>query len=479
MSTVVDNGSGSKDDVSEEAMLAATRAFGGLVEQIAGGKAFDEQERVALDLSNEIVRRYLEANLQKRADSFGELLTITREDTEFRPRRVHKKHEAGEVGYFSLCGELRVRRSTYRDTTTRNGPTVVPLDLTAGLMERMTPALARSVCLGYGKGPLRGYREDMLAAHRCPPSRSTLERKAKKIGTSIVWQTWWCESLVQEQEPLPPKAHQIVLGLDRTSVPMDPSATGPRDTRSTSTQPTTSGVQWCMDYVGTVSFLDKRGACLSTKRYREPSTARPEKIVGRMLIDVQVARKQKPSVRVSVVQDGADELWRVMRDGLSKINVSWTEVLDYYHASERLSQCTALLEHDHARREALRKSWCTTLLEHPDGARRLVGWLARRARTIKGDARAELDQHIAYYKKRLSQMTYAQHRASNGHIGSGITEGACKSLVAARAKRSGQRWRKKGLDAVLTVRSLVQSDRFDPIWGRTCMLYNHPYVAAA
>ena len=49
-------------------------------------------------------------------------------------------------------------------------------------------------------------------------------------------------------------------------------------------------------------------------------------------------------------------------------------------------------------------------------------------------------------------------------IASGIVESACRTLVTQRLKRAGMRWRHEGGQAVLTFRSLVQSDRFDRGW---------------
>ena len=57
----------------------------------------------------------------------------------------------------------------------------------------------------------------------------------------------------------------------------------------------------------------------------------------------------------------------------------------------------------------------------------------------------KLREHVAYFVPRLSQMNYATRRARGLPIGSGITEGACKPLIGDRAKRSGQRWRHRGL----------------------------------
>ncbi len=66
---------------------------------------------------------------------------------------------------------------------------------------------------------------------------------------------------------------------------------------------------------------------------------------------------------------------------------------------------------------------------------------------------------------------YARLTRLGLHVGSGVTEGACKSLINMRAKRSGQRWHKPGISAVLTLRSLVASERFDAFWTRFSRRY--------
>lgn len=58
-------------------------------------------------------------------------------------------------------------------------------------------------------------------------------------------------------------------------------------------------------------------------------------------------------------------------------------------------------------------------------------------------------------------MQYATVRAKHLPIGSGVTEAACKTLVSQRLKCSGMRWKTKGGQGVLTIRGLIQSNRFD------------------
>lgn len=60
------------------------------------------------------------------------------------------------------------------------------------------------------------------------------------------------------------------------------------------------------------------------------------------------------------------------------------------------------------------------------------------------------------------RMGYADAKARGLPIGSGVVEAACKTLVTERLKLSGMRSGVRGGQATLTLRSLVQSRRFDP-----------------
>lgn len=54
--------------------------------------------------------------------------------------------------------------------------------------------------------------------------------------------------------------------------------------------------------------------------------------------------------------------------------------------------------------------------------------------------------------------------AANLTIGSGVTEGTC-GLMQMRVKRRGQSWEPPGLRGILTIRSLVLSDRWEAAWN--------------
>ena len=157
-------------------------ALGVAIDAAVGADAsFEAREAAALALTNEATRLFLERELLAIADGHGTHVEVD--------GVIYQRHEPGIVRYFTLCEAVDIERWTYREMGVRNGPTLVPLDLDAGLVERTTPALGFRIALGYAKDHMRSCAEDMTADHRCPPSRSTLERVAKALWTST--RAWW------------------------------------------------------------------------------------------------------------------------------------------------------------------------------------------------------------------------------------------------------------------------------------------------
>jgi hypothetical protein len=61
-------------------------------------------------------------------------------------------------------------------------------------------------------------------------------------------------------------------------------------------------------------------------------------------------------------------------------------------------------------------------------------------------------------------MDYATYIQQGLPIASGVIEATCKTLVTQRMKCSGMRWSSPGGQAVLTLRALVQSGRWQQAW---------------
>lgn len=70
-----------------------------------------------------------------------------------------------------------------------------------------------------------------------------------------------------------------------------------------------------------------------------------------------------------------------------------------------------------------------------------------------------------YFRSNAERMRYPAFRARGIHIGSGIAEAACKTVVSTRAKRSGMRWTPDGLEAVLALRTSVLNQSYESFWA--------------
>jgi hypothetical protein len=82
-------------------------------------------------------------------------------------------------------------------------------------------------------------------------------------------------------------------------------------------------------------------------------------------------------------------------------------------------------------------------------------------------------RHHHHHHHHRRRMRYASFARQHLPIGSGIVEASCKTLVSQRLKRSGMRWRDAGGQAILTLRALEQSNRFDCAWRMLAPTYVH------
>jgi len=463
----------------KEVQLALGRA---VAVQRSVSASFADEERTLLAVANDACRLALEGTLQAMADAQPERVRIA--------GTVYERHQDGAATYHSLCGPLDVRRATYRKTGERNGPTVVPLDLAAGVIEGATPALAYRVALGYAQGPGRRAEEQLHADHRRPPSRSTLERLGKTIGTQMTKAAPRIEPVVRQAETVPEGARAISVGVDRTTVPMEevrPSRTPPatgrkaRTTPYVRTPPPRVDVKYRMAYVGTVSVVDAAGEALVTRRYAISGAEDPTGLVDRMIADVGRARAQRPRLPVGVVQDAAPELWTLLRGGLTAAPTvrRWHEGIDRYHLNERLAEILRITEPDEPRRRQQLRRW-NDALDTDDGAiDRIARWVATQIPSHDGDALATLETHWTYLLHHNDRMRYATLRRLGLPCGSGATEGACKSVVMIRAKGCGQRWHKDGVTAALTLRAAYLSERLPTLWPHFAADYSADVQEAA
>jgi hypothetical protein len=81
-----------------------------------------------------------------------------------------------------------------------------------------------------------------------------------------------------------------------------------------------------------------------------------------------------------------------------------------------------------------------------------------------GASRSVPEIEADYFRTNAARMRYPTFRAKGMHLGSGIAEAACKTVVSTRAKRSGMRWTPQGLDAILALRTTVLNKTYKTFW---------------
>jgi len=211
---------------------------------------------------------------------------------------------------------------------------------------------------------------------------------------------------------------------------------------------------------GTVSFYDAQGERLQSIRLGRMPQAKKATLKKMLSAEVQVVLAQRPALEVVKLADGAKDNWTFLSGALPGGVV---RLIDFYHACEHLKDAFytaygqgSTLAH------AQFKKYRHILLEDSQGVGRVIR--ALRHLHSKHPRRKRIGEVLGYFRGNRRRMAYAEARARNLPVGSGVVEAACKTLVTQRLKRSGMRWRNPGGPAILTLRGLVQSDRFDSGW---------------
>ena len=209
----------------------------------------------------------------------------------------------------------------------------------------------------------------------------------------------------------------------------------------------------------TLSFYDAEGERLDTlsiARMPEPKKATLKTMLS---AELDTVLRRRPDLHVVTVADGAHDNWRYL-DALAP---EATAVVDFYHGAEQLkSALDARYGENDARGRAQFHKLRHLLLEDPDGVEKVIRALDYQRKRFP--RRTRIGEVLRYFRRNRHRMRYADTQARHLPIGSGVVEATCKTLVTQRLKRSGMRWRRPGGQAILTLRALIQSSRFDQAW---------------
>jgi hypothetical protein len=169
----------------------------------------------------------------------------------------------------------------------------------------------------------------------------------------------------------------------------------------------------------------------------------------------EAERRGVPKAQYVVsVNDGAPWIWAIVFMCFARC----VQILDWYHATQRLwTIASAYYGADHA----ATTQWVETQKALLAKGKLRDIWRNLRLLYPRGQPLpTPVHQAILYLFHNRQRLRYHEFRRLGCPIGSGVIESACKLVVQARMKQAGMQWSRSGASAMLALRSVLLSDRW-------------------
>lgn len=388
-------------------------------------------------------------------------------------RRLNARTANRQVA--TLFGKITLHRRGYRDVERVGAAaTIFPLEMSLGLVEGATPALACEAA--------------RAMAETGATQQTVLTRLAQQYG--LTWGVKKLRAVTQRlSEAMSPQrrehqARRLAEWLRQAQAQGGngrPVLAAGRDGITLRSRP-----HRCYEVAttGTLSVYDRRGRRLGSVYLGYVPELGQDTMTDELtaLIEETLRQWEGPTPRLVYVTDAGDAETKYYRQTLRKLRhprtderLDWQWIVDYYHASERLHAMAAALfgegreAQDWARR--MRK-----LLKQPSGPFRVLHAAAamKARRPMSKQRQADFRRAYNYLRARTRHMQYAEFKRRRLPIGSGVTEAACKTLFTQRLKLSGMLWSKPGAQAILDLRAILLSGVWDEVYAATLARYTLP-----
>lgn len=364
--------------------------------------------------------------------------------------------------YLTSAGPVPVDRALYRSAT--GSKAICPLELRVGIVGGFwTPLAARraswlvqAVTPGAAE---QAFRE--LGVMR--PSRASLDRLPKAINAR--WEahrTAW-ERALREQEEVPAAAEVLAISLDGVMAPMRDCDRAAKRNQPDKQPKGPAGFKevGC----GTIALYgvssENEPERLQTIRYARMPEEHKATLKSELEEEVKSIMSARPDLRVAKLADGARDNWTWLA---SDRVPEGKEIVDFNHASEHLKRALdAYCGEGTIESKKQFESLKIVLRDEENGVEKTINALRYRSQCASRQ-RKRIATELGYFRRNRSRMRYWEYQAEGYPIGSGVVEAACKTLVTQRMKNSGMQWGHDGGQAILTLRSLVQSDRWEMSW---------------
>jgi len=359
----------------------------------------------------------------------------------------------------TILGSVTYRRSMFQCPACQN--TRYPGDEVFDIVETTrSPGLRRMMARAGSRSTFKEGREDLKIYAGIEVSAKDIERVAEGMGQQMeAWASEERRKILRDHQPLRSEKTIPILYIsyDGTGVPMtQEELTGRKGKQVDGSAKTREAKLGC---VFTQTATDVRGFPV-----RDPDATsfvgaiESAEEFGWRIYGEAVRRGLSKAQRVVVLADGAQWVKNLLQMHFPEA----TFIIDLYHARQHVSElCKTLFVKDEKKIRQQRMRWWTDL---DDGK---VGKIIRQARQhLPQDAEAKktAELEIHYLEKNAESMRYAEFRDQGLFVGSGVVEAGCKTLIGQRLKQSGMEWSVRGANAIISLRCILTSGRFEDYW---------------
>ena len=383
-----------------------------------------------------------------------------------RPERVlcecgtpMESHGLKEKEFLTILGSVTYSRSMFQCPSCQ--ATRYPGDEVLDVVETTrSPGLRRMMARAGSKSTFKEGREDLKVYAGIEVSAKDVERVAERIGQQTeAWARQEREAILQQSETVQSEntIPLLYISYDGTGVPMTKTElVGHKGKQGDGSAKTREAKLGC---IFTQTTTDVKGFPVrdpgSTSFVGAIETAEP---FGLRIYGEALRRGLPQAQQVVVLGDGAPWIWNIAETHFPEA----TLILDLYHAREHISAlCKLLLGSNEKQIGQQRLRWWTDL---DSGRVEKIILQARQKLPQDPETKKKAETEIHYLEKNKEHMRYSQFRAQGLFVGSGVVEAGCKTLIGQRLKQSGMEWSIRGANAIISLRCIIQSGRFEDFW---------------
>ena len=370
----------------------------------------------------------------------------------------------GQAPYAGRCtkrfqtalGEMRLERAYYCCRACGHG--FYPRDRELGLEgQSFSPALARMVAITASSVSFQEGSDLLSELAGVSVGAKEVERCGEALGEEIIHY----EHEVVEPEGETPLPQTLYLGMDGTGLPMRATEVQGRAGKQPEGSARTRESKLCAVWSAEKRDAEGRpvrdpGSVTYTAAIESAATkdTDPELSDFAQRVEREGQRRRfGQAQRQVVLGDGAKWIWNLTEELFPEA----IQIVDRYHALQRLHQVSKHLSLD----EDARQAWVQRRRQELEAGQIDAILTSLSSHTECPD---EVQQAYGYFRDNRHRMNYAQFRRQGLCTSSGVLEAGCKNVLGARLKRFGMHWTVRGANAITALRCTRLSGRFEDFW---------------